>query len=139
MPELSIGFTARIERGPQISISRVIPVDAYEKLDVVVKPGESVHVAAQPGDLDSVGALVICSDLYGEELSYVISDGGQANSMSLPLTQPQCFLGGAVKVFGYAPKVIKFTNEFEFHEGDTSKVAHVQVLIGRDAVIQPNP
>jgi hypothetical protein len=133
-PKINVIFSIQVEGGPQVSVPPIeIPIEAYDKIQVSVKPGEAISVAIQPGD-QGVGLLLIKSSLYtpvdaatGKTLTYE-PDGKPATILSTP----QLFLGAeTIATLLGAVKTIKFSNNLA---GDADKVtAVIEVLVGRDA------
>lgn len=119
-----------------LSLPKSIAVEAYDKLEVTVKPGETQEIAVQPGGANQVSFLLLKSSLFGSEIKYVVNDGNTTNfptTGAIVLDQPfHLYLGtGAVSVFGIPPKRLKFTNTHP--TGTTNKDAVIEILVGRDA------
>ncbi len=136
MATINLALNVQVVGGPQALISQAISVEAYDKIEVTVKPGDTLNVAAQPGGAGQVNFLLIKSSLADKKLTYVVNDGGANNfpaSGEIVLDQPfHLYLGtGGVSVFGIAPKVIQFKNNYS--AGTTNKDAVIEILVGRDA------
>lgn len=111
--------TVRAEGGPQVTASGVIDVDAYDKISVVVPPGDDLAVDLGPGAAGRITALVILPATLGDELSYDV-DGTE-----IVLTHPQFLFGGAVDLTGN-PAGLTISNA-------GSEEAPVEIFLGRDA------
>ncbi|HAG81433.1 MAG TPA: hypothetical protein DCL61_09725 [Cyanobacteria bacterium UBA12227] len=136
MATINLALNVQVVGGPQALISQPLSVEAYDKIEVTVKPGDTLDVAVQPGGAGQVNFLLIKSSLVDEKLTYVVNDGGANNfptSERIKLAQAfHLYLGkGGVSVFGIAPKVIEFKNDYA--AGTTNKDAAIEILVGRDA------
>jgi hypothetical protein len=142
MKNLNASASFQIPGGPTLSATASLEIEAYDRIDVTLKPGDSDKtVDIQPGAASQLRLLVIKSSLYdaGGDLTYVVSDGLAINpndSDPVNLDAPQIFMGvGAVGLFGIdPPKSVKFTNGLaSAGPSDTSKDAYIEILVGRDA------
>ena len=144
MSDLILTINAQVISGPQISISLNRQIQAYDKIDVVVKPGEDKLVEIQPVEASKVTLLLIRSSLYSSidskdpKLTYRVSDGQNffppVDKNGLSLNAPQLYLGGALDVFDMAPKQLKFNNNFnKDNENDTVNQAIIEIFVARDA------
>lgn len=134
MPKISVTFTLQVEGGPQVPVPPIeIPIEAYDKIQVSVKPGEAISVEIQPGN-QGVNLLLIKSSLYtppdaagGKTLTYE-PEGKTATT----LATPQLYLGAETIATLLGPvKTIKFTNNLD---GAADKAtAVIEILVGRDA------
>lgn len=136
MATINLALNVQVVGGPQALISQPISVEAYDKIEVTVKPGETLNVSVQPGGVGQVNFLLIKSSLADEKLSYVVNDGAAINfpaSDRIKLDRAfHLYLGtGGVSVFGIAPKVIEFKNDYA--AGTTNKDAAIEIIVGRDA------
>lgn len=135
MATINLALNVQVVGGPQALISQPISVEAYDKIEVTVKPNETLNVSVQPGGVGQVNFLLIKSNLADEKLTYVVNDGVTNFPASQRIKLDRGFhlyLGtGGVSVFGIAPKVIEFKNDYA--AGTTNKDAAIEILVGRDA------
>lgn len=138
MKNLNASASFQIPGGPTLSATASLEIEAYDRIDVTLKPGDNEKtVEIQPGAASQLRLLVIKSSLYdaGGDLTYVVSDGTN-DSDPVNIDAPQIFMGGgAVGLFGVdPPKSVKFTNSLTpAGPSDTSKDAYIEILVGRDA------
>lgn len=130
MTTINATASFQVPGGPTLALTSTIAVEAYDRIDVTVNPGDSgKQVEIQPGSASQIRLLVIKASLYGAKLSYVVGNGS-TDSTPVILDGPQLFIGkGGVSLFGVDPKVIKFSNT----ETDSAKAAQIEILVGRDA------
>lgn len=128
-------LTVQVVGGPKISESKTIPVEAYDKIDIVIEAGQEKEVQVQPGDPGQVQFLLIRSDRYASpeketpDLSYKVNGTGKA----IELDALQLLMGdGAVGLLGAGPKTLVFSNELD-------EDASIEILVGRMAVKAPPP
>lgn len=136
MAKLSYSIGIQVAPGLQLSVSKPKDVQAYDRIQVTIDPGDAaapeVEVDLQPGVAARVSLLLITSSIYGDELKYKISDGGGTDSPEVALQEPQLFLGPAVTLFGVGnPKLLKLKNTFP--AADATKKAAVDVFVARNA------
>ncbi|MGB5974974.1 MAG: hypothetical protein WBG38_16740, partial [Nodosilinea sp.] len=108
-----------------------------------INPGDTgIEVDIQPGAATQVGFLLIKSSLYSQEpadqkLTYVVSDGGTnfpAAGDGLDLNDPHVYVGGALAVFGLAPRSLRFTSTYLADPANPAvNRAVVEILVGRNA------
>jgi len=134
MATVNVTLAIQAQGGPQMSVSRPLEVQAYDRVAVTVDPGgagaSEVAVDIQPSGADRVSILAIQSSLYGKEIVYRLSDG-TTDSDPVQLDQPQVFVGNAVALFGVAPRTLKVKNTFP--AADATKKAQIEVFVGRRA------
>lgn len=141
MSIINIGLSIQVEGGPQIPVPNVkIEVEAYDKIEVSVKPGsEPLIVDVQPGE-KAVSFLLIKSSIYtpadaadDKKLTYQ-PDGKSA----INLDNPQVYLGveSIAALLGKVQK-ITFSNKLAGSEGKEPETAVIEVLVGRDATPTP--
>ena len=119
--KISWTLNVQVERGPSVSASQSITVDAYDKIQVTVGTQDSKVVEVQPGDADRVQFLLISSDQFGDDLTYKVDPGGS----DIKLDAQQLLVGdGAVGLLGAAPKTLTFTNNL-------AQDANIEILVGR--------
>jgi len=137
MATINLALNVQVVGGPQALISQPISVEAYDKIEVTVKPGDQLNVSVQPGDVGQVNFLLIKSSLADENLSYVVKDAGDnkfpASDTRIKLDRGfHLYLGtGGVSVFGIPPNAIEFTNDYA--AGTLNKDAAIEILVARDA------
>jgi hypothetical protein len=144
MASLNLTLSAQVVGGPQVSVSRTKQIEAYDKVDVVINPGDAdIEVDIQPGAATQVGVLLIKSSLYSQaaadqKLTYFVSDGGTvfpAAGDGLELNDPHIYVGGALAVFGLAPRTLRFTSTYVADPANpTVNRALVEILVGRSAI-----
>jgi hypothetical protein len=133
----TVNLTVAIQAvgGPQVNLTRSVPIEAYDKIEIEVPPGGAaapfVTVEIQPGAAAKVVMLSIQSTILGAELTYVASDGA-SDSVAVTLDQPQVYVGNSVSLFKIAPKLLKFKNTHA--AADPSKTAVVEIFVGRKAL-----
>jgi hypothetical protein len=125
MPEtIVVTVSADVASGPKLKESRTLTVDAYDKISVAVPDGASdLDVDLQPGGAGSIQALIVKSNVYGEQLKYTVN----ADTTDHLLDQPHVLIGtGAVALYGAEPTKLVFDNA-------VGSDAQIQILIARDA------
>jgi hypothetical protein len=134
MATVTLSVSIQASGGPQLSSSRPISVQAYDKVEVSLDPGGTaateVVVQLQPGAADHVAVLALTSSLYSDKITYKVNDG-TADSPEVALDQPQVFTGGAISFIGKDPKVIKLKNTFP--ASDATKKAQIEIFVARKA------
>jgi hypothetical protein len=131
---ISWDLKVQVSDGPVISDTRMLSVDAFDMIEVVIPGGDSTTpgeatVEVQPGDSGQVKFLLVRSEKYGAELTYSVM-GGASN---VALDKPQLFAGeGALGLLGAAPKTLEFRNEL-----GSSEDASISILVGREAIAGP--
>lgn len=143
MASINLTLNAQVVGGPQVSASRTKQIEAYDKVDVVINPGDTdIEVDIQPGVATQVGFLLIKSSLYSQEpanqkLTYFVTDGGTdfpAAGDGLELNDPHVYIGGALAVFGLAPRTLRFTSTYVPDAANPAvNRAVVEILVGRNA------
>ncbi|MBE9534876.1 MAG: hypothetical protein IMF03_07730 [Proteobacteria bacterium] len=133
-----INWTTNVQvlQGPKISAIQTVPVEAYDKIEVVIPGGEEgspeeATVEVQPGDLGDIKLLLISSDQYSSKLTYTVKDsGGTEGATDVELDSLQVLVGkGAVGLLGVTPVTMEFSNGM-----GTDKNATITILVGRMAV-----
>ncbi len=104
MPNLSWTSNITVSGGPTFSaVRRTGPVEAYDRIEIVIEPGASGRtVEIQPGAASRIAVLAVQSSYYGADLSFTASDGA-TDSASITLNEPQLFAGGGIALFGLDP------------------------------------
>ncbi len=134
MVDVKVQVSAQVSGGPQVSLNEEIKVEAYNKIEVAIQPGDTDKVVnVAQGNKGEISFLLIKSNLYNseEKLTYKVGD------KEIQLDQPQIFLGtGAVSLLGENLNQIKFSNKHEKtteeKKPDPNK-ADIEILVGRDA------
>jgi hypothetical protein len=144
MANLNLTLNAQVVGGPQVSASRTKQIEAYDKVDVMINPGDTdIEVDIQPGAAGQVGFLLIKSSLYSQaaadqKLTYFVVDGSSdfpAAGDGLELNDPHVYMGGALAVFGLAPRAPRFTSTYVADPTNpTVNRAVVEILVGRNAI-----
>jgi hypothetical protein len=130
MATVSYGFSIQVTGGPHITNTNVATIEAYDKVEVKLDPGAAdVVVDVQPGATGQIALLAISSSLYAAKITYKVADGG-GDKGPFALDAPHFFSGGAVGVFGAAPKAFKFSNALP--PGPANK-ATIEIFVARDA------
>ncbi|ASC73011.1 uncharacterized protein XM38_039730 [Halomicronema hongdechloris C2206] len=143
MANLNLTLNVRVVGGPQVSVARTKVIEAYDKIDVVLNPGDTdISVEIQPGAATQVGFLLIKSSLYSQAdpdptITYTVSDGATdfpAVGAGLELDDPHIYIGGALAVFGLAPRILRFTNAYAADPANPAiNRAMIEIFVGRDA------
>ena len=130
MTTISAAASFQVPGGPTLALTSAITAEAYDKIEVVVDPGDTdKEVDIQPGTAAQIRLLVIKSSLYGDEITYAASNGTK-DSAVVTLDGPQVFIGpGVIGLFAVDPKTLKFSNT----NADPAKKAQIEILVGRDA------
>jgi hypothetical protein len=124
-------LNVQVASGPNISMSQIVEVEAYDNIDVVV-PGASVNppaagtktVEVQPGGSGQVSFLLITSNMYDSKLTYkVVDDGDSEIKLDAPLLLVE---SGAVGLLGTKNNTFVFTNKI-------AKDVSINILVGRKA------
>jgi hypothetical protein len=131
-------LNVNIPGGPNISASNRMDIEAYDMIEVEI-PGEATDKKVQiiPGDNSEIRFLLIKTDTWsdsaGTTLKYKVNDGTDT-SPAIDLDAPvHLFVGpGNVRVLGYSPNNLLFTNQLKDEKNEFIPVS-VQVLVGRDA------
>jgi len=125
MPEtITVSLDVRLGSGPAWAVTRQIPVDAIDIVDILVEHGAAdVEVPIQPGG--AVRLMLLTADPPSEELTYKTSSGG---SETYTLDQPHLLMGegGIGMLEGSASPTSLF-----FSKSGASD-ARVSILVGRD-------
>lgn len=129
MATLNWAITLQVMGGPTISAGLDNQdVQAIDRIDVTIAPDDDEkEISIQPGAADKVHLIVIQSDHYDKNLSFVASDEN-GDSERVVLDSPQLFSSGAMALFNVDPRQFTFKNA-----SDTA--AHVTVLVARNAEV----
>lgn len=114
----------QVVKGPKVSASDTIEVDAYDKIEAVIPVGGSATVNVQPDD--GAQFLLVRAGSY-ENLTYEVDGSGT----TVTLDGLHVLIGsGAVSLLGSTQK------QFVFSNGGIADVT-VDILVGRDATPTP--
>lgn len=70
MAVINLVLNLQVVNGPKLQISRSKTVEAYDKIEVAIDPGNTdKSVEIQPGGGSQVSLLLIQSSLYGSEIT----------------------------------------------------------------------
>jgi hypothetical protein len=115
-------LNVQIVGGERLSATKVMEVEAYDRLKVSVDPGTAT-LTVQPSAAQKILFVFITASAYPAGLKYSVS-GGPADVL---LDAPQLLSGsGAVAFLGSNPQEFTFTNP----AGDPIVV---EILVGRSA------
>ena len=130
--KINLKLRVSVVGGPEISLSDEIPVEAYDKIDVTIVTGDSdKEVVIQPVLSEMVQLLLIRASEYGKSLTYKVHK--KTDATPIALDKEQLFLGkGAVGLLGTELDKFFFTNNL-------GKDVTIEILIGRDAIPEPQP
>jgi len=127
MPEIKCTVSAQVVGGPQMSVSQVINVQAYDSIQVKVPKSQGTDVAIQPSDeAGQVKVLLIRADRY-KGLSYKADSPG-ADWIALDAPQLMVGPGGVGLLSKTPPKTLTFKNTQDDE-------ASIHILVGRDAIL----
>ena len=119
-------LSVQAEKGPKISASDTLTVDAYDKFDITVTTGTTKTLALQPStDVTKIDLILIKPDKPSDTLTYTINTKDPVTE-SITLDALQLLMGGAVGLYGEAPTSLVFKN-------DSTNDVSIQVLVGRIA------
>src|SRR5215207_9651127 len=119
----------QVVKGPNISVSKSITVDAYDKVGVAVAAGVTKEVEIQPASVEGlVQFLLINSDQPSDDLTYQVKKEGEGEPeepVSHKLDAQHLLIGdGAVGLLGASsPETLSFTN-------DGGQDANIEILVG---------
>ncbi len=140
MIDIKVQFSVQVSGGPQVSLKRDIEVEAYNKIEIVIGPGDTDKVVnVAQGGQGQISFLLIRSNLYNSSdgvIEYKVGEGD--NEKIIKLDQPQIFLGtGTVSLLGTDLSQVKFSNGYsppgvDEPNKDKNK-AEIEILVGRDA------
>jgi hypothetical protein len=102
-------------------------VEATDSIEVTLAADTDQVVEIQPGGASAIQLLVIKSSVYGDALTYTVSDGTN-DSESVKIDAPQVFSRGSVSLFGVDPHQLKLSNDME-------TAATILILVARDATL----
>jgi len=117
-----------IQNGPNISLNRIVEVDAYEKINVSIKNEDADKVVdLWPSDNEGeVVLLAITSNWYGDTITYKVNDVADVYK----LDQPHLLIGNSsVNMLDPKPKQLKFSYSKPTPDNKLDSV-QIQILIG---------
>lgn len=126
MPEsIVLTVSAEVTSGPKLKETRILAIDAYDKISVTVPDGTDLDVDLQPGGAGSIRLLMVKSNVYGAGLKYTVN----ADTTEHVLDEPHVLIGtGSVALYGAEPQKLVLDNAL-----GTGEDAQIQILVGRDA------
>lgn len=126
--KIAVTVNIGIQNGPSISLNRMVEVDAYEKINVSIKNGDTDKpVDLWPSDKDGqVVLLAIVSNWYGDTITYKVNEAKDV----FKLDQPHLLLGNSsVTMLDSKPKQLKFSYSKPTPDNKLDSV-QIQILIG---------
>lgn len=112
--------------GPPVKISQILPVDAYDVIDVAVSDNAADKVVeVQPAAVAAqVRYLLLTAGKYDRNLTYKVNTPAHT---AHPLNEALIHVGeGAIQLLCFPPEKFLFSNA-------TGSEISVQKLVGRDA------
>jgi hypothetical protein len=134
MPEVKMSVSLKVAGGPALAVNFAENVEAYDVIEVTVPPATpELEVQLQPAAASRVNLMLVQSDRYGPEITYMASDGA-ADSDPVTLHGPQLFGRGVLSLFGLDVLTLKFGNAHPAPAaGAAPLAARIQIVVGRDA------
>jgi hypothetical protein len=122
---INVRLAVTVDRGPRVTATRTVELDAYDTVDVPIPADGNPHVVeVQPDDGEQVRLLVLTASSYDPPLTWDADEAGTERQ----LDQPLVLAGQALtSLVGGPANSIAFTNP-----GDADQT--VQILVGRQAV-----
>lgn len=112
----------QVPGGPQVVMSSVLDVTAYEVIDVVIQKTKDLTVSIGAAGTD-INFLLIQSDRYGAALTY------EVGAATYKLEGPHMLIGpGATQILASGATAIKFINNLVY--AGTEPV-NIKILVGR--------
>lgn len=122
---IKVRMTITVDGGPQVAASRVLEVDAYDTLDVVIPNDGNAHsVEVQPDDGDQLRLVLLSASSYDPLVTWEADGSGTTHALDEPLLLAGESVAGLLRT----PD-----NEIAFTNGGGDEV-RLQILVGRDAV-----
>ena len=127
--KINWALDVQVGGGPKISEAKTAVVDAYDKIEVIIKDGSTEQeVQVQPGEASKVQFLLISSSQYGAKLSYSVNAKEADETKRIKLDAPQLLVGeGGMTLLGDAPNKLYFYNNL-----GSGKDASITILVGRN-------
>jgi hypothetical protein len=126
--KIAVTVKIDIQNGPNISLNRIVEVDAYEKINVSIK-NEDVDKVVDLWPSDNEGEVVllaITSNWYGDTITYKVNDVADVYK----LDQPHLLIGNSsVNMLDPKPKQLKFSYSKPTPDNKLDSV-QIQILIG---------
>ncbi len=126
--KIAVTVKIDIQNGPNISLNRIVEVDAYEKINVDIKNEDADKVVdLWPSDNEGeVVLLAITSNWYGDTITYKVNDVADVYK----LDQPHLLIGNSsVNMLDPKPKQLKFSYSKPTPDNKLDSV-QIQILIG---------
>jgi len=126
--KIAVTVKIDIQNGPNISLNRIVEVDAYEKINVSIKNEDADKVVdLWPSDNEGeVVLLAITSNWYGDTITYKVNDVADVYK----LDQPHLLIGNSsVNMLDPKPKQLKFSYSKPTPDNKLDSV-QIQILIG---------
>jgi len=124
--KINWSFVAQIPRGPSISGSGNLEVEAYEIIDFTI-PGKNKHDVCL-SNTSTISLLIINSATPNQSVTYTAEPSLPVNRCTLD--GPQIFIGKLAQSFFAAGAESVTTSKVSF-TNDTENEIHIQILIGR--------
>ncbi len=127
--KIMLTVQVKVPGGPTVGLSRPVEAEAYDYLEVAVKPADKdVEVMIQPGAAVKLLLITVQADLYSDKLKCKVYKG-DVTVNELKLDGPQLFLGvDAAKLLGGGSSPQKLTLD----NAADGKECVVQILVCRD-------
>ncbi|AGB49804.1 hypothetical protein Metho_1610 [Methanomethylovorans hollandica DSM 15978] len=126
--KIAVTVKIDIQNGPNISLNRIVEVDAYEKINVSIKNEDADKVVdLWPSDNEGeVVLLAITSNWYGDTITYKVNDVADVYK----LDQPHLLIGNSsVNMLDPKPKQLKFSYSKPTPDNKLDSI-QIQILIG---------
>lgn len=127
MSKVTTSVTVSVAGSKSITASsKVMEAEATGNMDIALEADDATITAElQPSAAAQIRSLLISSNYYGPELTYVFSDG--SDSTSLTLDGPHLYSAGNLAAMGVEPQQLKLTMT------SAGEPATVSVFVARDA------
>lgn len=89
----SANLSVQVPNGPALSYAWAMTADAFDRMTVVVKAGQTENVQLQPAAGTKVLFAALTSTDYSGNVTYTALFGGAA---PFPITAPQIVIGSAI-------------------------------------------
>lgn len=134
--KIVVAVNIGIQNGPSMNLNRTMEVDAYEKINVNIKNGDTDRVVELwPSDkVGQVVLLAIVSNWYGDTITYKVNE----DTNIFKLDQPHLLFGNSsVIMLDSKPKQLKFS----YVTAPASKLdsVQIQILIGLKFIDTTSP
>lgn len=127
MANVSWSTSIQIAGGPTITATQgPFVAEATDRIEVTIPNATTLVVDLQPGPSSSIHILLIKSNVYSDNLTFITNDGTTDSTESIPLTGPQFYSRGSIDLFEQAPNKLKFTNA-------SGAPVQIEIFVARDA------